>query len=80
MWGSNPLCSWKLRAVSSFPVVGHHARGGVHGQTVSQPLLPASVWVFSHLPVRGVTQIVLGSFPEEIVPYAAQVQCVHGKI
>lgn len=46
--------------------------GGVYGEMVPQPLLPASMWVFfSFVQNGGATQLVLGFFHEEIVPYVA---------
>lgn len=42
-WCSSPsLFRGKLRVLSALPLVGHHAKGGVHGgNIVSQPLLSA---------------------------------------
>lgn len=60
----------KLWFLSSLPIVGRHTRGGVYGEMGSQPLLPASMWVFSCLP-NGVAQLVFRLFSEEIVPCIA---------
>lgn len=50
-WFKPLLLREKLKVLSSLLTVGHHCvGGGVYGETMSQPLLPASVWVFSHLP------------------------------
>lgn len=39
----------KLLVLNSLPVVGHHGGAGACGETVSPPLLPASMWFPSHL-------------------------------
>lgn len=40
----------KLQVLGSLPTVGGSTGVGVYDKIVSQPLLPASVWVFSHSP------------------------------
>ena len=46
--------------------------GGVYDETVSQPLLPISVWVFFLFAwYLGVTQLVSGFLSEGIIPYVS---------
>ena len=40
----------KLQVLGSLPTVGRSTGAGVYDKIVSQPLLPASMWVFSHSP------------------------------
>ena len=63
----------KLWILSSLPVVGHQARGGIYSEIVSQPFLAPSVWFPS--PLSDVKELLVTVFrvlfPEEIVPYIA---------
>ena len=69
MWGSNPLLvSEKLQVSNSIPTMGHHAQGGVSGEILSQPLLPASIWAFSPLPRAS---FLFFFFPDEVILYVA---------
>ena len=69
----------KLQVLGSLPTVGRSTGAGVYDKIVSQPLLPASMWVFSHSPA---VQELLSQFlvflfvclffsPEKVVSYEA---------
>lgn len=63
----------KLQFLSPFLIVGHLATGWVYGKNVSQPFLPALMFLFVYLSDKLVTLLVFGVFifSEEIVPYVA---------
>lgn len=47
---SEPLTSREEVLHSKFPPdYGRHAKGGIYGKILSQPLLPTSMWFPSHL-------------------------------
>lgn len=58
----------KLQVLSS-----HHAGGGVYGKTVSQTLLPSSMWFSSHLPRVSFSLNQPLGFYEKTVPYRLSV-------
>lgn len=51
--------------------MGHHARGGVFGETVSLPLQPISLWDLSFFFFEGALQLLFGPSSEGIVSYVA---------
>lgn len=73
MWGSNSsLLRERLHVYCSLPIVSHQAGGGVYGEIGSQPLLPASMWIFFlFTQCVQVTGLVFKVFIEEIVSYVA---------
>ena len=68
MCGSNLSLKEQLRVLYSLPIVGHHAGGGVYGETVPQTLSPALMWIFFLVLHHSATWFFP---PEEVVPYAA---------
>lgn len=57
--------------MSSLLIVDYHGGGGVYGESVSWPVLPTLMWIFSFTQWKEVIHLVLGFFSEEIVPYVA---------
>ena len=63
--GLNPLLfKDKLEVEGSLPTVRHCARGGVYGESVSQPFPSIMMWVFSCCRCIGITHLASVSFSQ----------------
>lgn len=50
-----------------------------HGEIMSQPLLPTTIWFLSYLPNLQESLLVFRVFSKQIVPYVAGDLCIHGR-